>query len=616
MLDRLANVPDYHFGSLSLNASERMLCLAPHPDDEVLGCGGLLVLAQRQGLRVHSIIVTAGQQGVAQGGGADNPRLAESQAAARILGLPEPECWHLPDRQLRHAQPLIERIAATLQAFQPRWLLLPALTEPHPDHQALALAGMAAARQAGVAVDLLFYEVGAPTQHNTLVDISSVAYLKWQALDAFASQEELHPYRSHAQSLAALRAFGAGPGVTAAEAFWHLPAQALKAPDALANMAFWPLQRQVLGLASDAEQLPLVSVIIRSMNRPCLAHAIASVAEQTYPHIEVVVVNATGAPHAVPAHPPHRLALRVVNPVAPGAPAREPGVEELPRLGRSAAANCGLEASEGRYALFLDDDDLLGPSHLETLVAALQPQGQAVAAYTGVRVEGPGGQWIRDYDTPWEPRRLHGINHLPIHAVLFRLQTVRASGARFDPALPVLEDWDFWCQLSHLGAFVHVPGIGATYRQGLGDSHLGDLEHDNHWAKWHQRILEQHAQRWGVGKQSAALAWHALALDRAELAQIAATNQLRHTRDQLSDCRQTLQHTDDMLHACRTELQQSQQHSHDTLHACRTELQQLHVQFLQLQAEHDLAQRSLQLLQQSRPVRWAHALRGLVRRGK
>ena len=156
MLDRLANIPDYHFGRLSLTASERMLCLAPHPDDEVLGCGGLLVLAQRQGLQVHSIIVTAGQQGVAQDGGAVNPRLAESQAAARILGLPEPECWHLSDRQLRHAAPLIERIAATLQTFQPRWLLLPALTEPHPDHQALALAGMAAARRAGAPVDLSF----------------------------------------------------------------------------------------------------------------------------------------------------------------------------------------------------------------------------------------------------------------------------------------------------------------------------------------------------------------------------------------------------------------------------------------------------------------------------
>ena len=619
MLDRLANIPDYHLGRLVLTAPDRMLCLAPHPDDEVLGCAGLLVLAQRQGLQVRSIIVTAGQEGVDPDGKAVNLRLAESRAAASILGLPEPDCWHLSDRQLRHASPLIERIAATLHAFQPRWLLLPALTEPHPDHQALALAGVAAARHLGATVDLLFYEVGAPMQPNTLVDISSVAELKWQALNAFASQEARHPYCDHSQSLAALRAFGAGPGVHAAEAYWHLPAQALDAPDAVAKMAFWPLQRQAVGLAADAGQLPLVTVIVRSMNRQSLTHAIGSVAEQTYPHIEVVIVNASGKPHPVPVHPPERMTLRVVNPETPGAPGDGHGLANWPRLGRSAAANRGLDSAEGSYALFLDDDDLLEPTHLQTLIDTLQQQRDAMAAYTGVRVEGPGGQWIRDYDSPWEPRRLQGINHLPIHAVMFRLPVARAGNARFDTDLPVLEDWDFWCQLSRLGAFVHVPGIRATYRQGLGDSHLGDAAHDNHWAKWHQRILEQHARRWGVGEQSAALAWHALALDRAELAQATTARSLIHVQSELGDCRQALTHSQDVLHACRTELQQLQQahqQSHDALLECRTQLQQAQAKLLQLQAEHDLAQHSLGLIQQSRPVRWARVLRGLVGRGR
>ncbi|WP_305807299.1 hypothetical protein, partial [Stenotrophomonas sp. YIM B06876] len=105
---------------------------------------------------------------------------------------------------------------------------------------------------------------------------------------------------------------------------------------------------------------------------------------------------------------------------------------------------------------------------------------------------------------------------LPIHAVLFRRSAVRAAAAHFDEQLPVMEDWDFWCQLSHQGPFVHVPGIGATYRQGLGTSQLGDAQHANYWAPWHRRILEQHARRWGPAEQSATLAWHAIALDRVE----------------------------------------------------------------------------------------------------
>lgn len=611
MLDRPADTPDYHFGRLTLTPGDRLLCLAPHPDDEVIGCGGLLALAHVQGLEIHCAIVTAGQEAVSAEGAASDLRLAESAAAAQVLGLPPPTCWYFSDRQLRCGPPLIERIAAALRQIQPRWLLLPALTEPHPDHQALALAGLAAAREVQGDTDLLFYEAGAPTQPNTLVDITRVAERKWEALQAFASQEARHPYRRHAQTLAALRAFGAGEGVEAAEAFWRLPAAALHQPDAIAAMAFWPLQRQALGLAADADQLPLVSVIVRSMNRPSLPQAIASLAAQSYPNIDVVVVNASGAPHPLPAHPPQRLTVRVVDPAdAPAHDADGAAPESLPRLGRSAAANRGLETCAGRYALFLDDDDHVSPHHLERLVEALQADGLAVAAYAGVRVEGPGGQWVRDYDLPWEPRRLQGVNHLPIHAVLFRTAPVHAAGARFAVDLPVLEDWDFWCQLSRLGHFVHVPGISATYRQGLGSSHLGDPEHDNHWAKWHQRILEQHAQRWGWQAQSAALAWHAIALDRAELAHAEAQRhlaQVQTAQQQLQG--QHLQQTAELAQA----RSQAQQWQADFLQLQAT-LQQTQVDLAHRTAERDLAQRSLQMLQHSRPVRWARALRGLLGR--
>ncbi|WP_313074018.1 PIG-L family deacetylase [Melaminivora sp.] len=597
MLDRPSRPVDYHFGGIALDPSQAMLCLAPHPDDEVLGSAGLQLLAQRQGLRLHTIIATAGEQGLQADAPAANPRLDESREAARVLGLPEPECWHLPDRHLRHAPPLIDRIARALAEHSPRWLLLPALTEPHPDHQALALAAMAAARAAARPVDLLFYEVGAPTQANTLVDISAVAEAKWRALQCFGSQEERHAYLRHAQALAQLRAFGAGAGVTAAEAYWHLPHARLGEPSQLAAMALWPLARQSVGLAAEAGQLPLVSVIVRSMNRPSLAEAVAAVAQQTYPNIELVIANATGAPHPVPAHPQERLAVRVAQP-GPDA------YGAIPPLGRSAAANLGLDACRGSLGLFLDDDDLIDPTHVQVLVQALLQEGQAVAAYTGVRVLGPGGQWLRDYDLPWEPRRLQGINHLPIHAVMFRLDVARQASARFDEALPVLEDWDFWCQLSHQGGFAHVPGIHATYRQSLGDSHLSDPQHDNHWARWHLRILEAHALRWGWREQSASLAWHAVALDRAEQERLRTGTELDAAQARLQ---QGI--------AERQALQAQWQQASDELHGSRAQLQQAHTELAHLQARHALAERSLELLQHSRPVRWARALRRLLGQG-
>lgn len=607
MLDRPLDVPDNNFGGIALAAGDGMLCLAPHPDDEVLGCAGLLMLAHAQGLRVHTIIVTAGEQGLepsppGHSSPSGNPRLAESYAAARILGLEPPVCWHLADRELRHAPPLIDRISEAIQAHQPRWLLLPALTEPHPDHQALALAGMAAAQRHG-GVSLLFYEVGAPTQPNTMVDISAVAERKWCALEAFVSQEERHSYRRHAQAMATVRAFVNGPGVQAAEAYWQLPAQALVPDQVTASLGGWPLQRNALQLASTPQQLPLVSVIIRSMNRPSLTDAIASVAAQTYPNIEIIVVNACGGPHPLPAHPAERLALRVVGQVSES---RAPGDAEtcLP-LSRSGAANLGLRSLQGEFGLFLDDDDLLQPMHLHNLLTALQARVNAAAAYSGVRVEGPGGQWLRDYDIPWQRERLWGINYLPIHAVLFRISAVRAVNARFDDQLPVMEDWDFWCQLSHHSPFVHVPGIGATYRQGLGTSQLGDAQHANYWEPWHRRILERHARRWGLDQQSATLAWHAVTLDRTE-----------QEHRQLILERGLLQDTINQLRESQAQLVEhaAAQHAQDqqALSAAQQRLEQTQQDLLHCQSAYALAERSLQMLQRSRAVRFARVLRRLV----
>lgn len=604
MLDRHVHLPDFHRERLTLVAGEGLLCLAPHPDDEVLGGGGLLLLAQRQGLRVRSVIVTAGEQGLDEAGAASNPRLDESLAAAASLGLPAPECWRLPDRQLRHSTPLIERIAALLRQERPRWLLLPALTEPHPDHQVLALAGLSAAQalaRAGEGADLglLFYEVGAPTQVNTLVDITEVAEAKWKALESFGSQEERHGYLGHARALASLRAFGAGPEVRAAEAFWQVDAPSLRQPGLLAALSHWPLQRNRMGLASEPSQQPLVSIMVRSMNRASLPQAVASIAQQAYPNIEVLVVNASGAAHPVPPHPEDRLQLRVVSP------------QDGRALDRSAAANLGLHCARGEFLLFLDDDDLLAPGHVNGLVDALLADASAIAAYSGVRVEGPGGEWLRDYDTAWDPRRLRGINHLPIHSVLFRSAAVADGRASFDESLPVLEDWDFWCQLSHLGHFLHVPGITAVYRQGLGQSHLSDPEHANHWSRWHRLILERHVQRWGVQPQSDALAWHAVALDRSEqmllAAQRAHEDLLSAKREAEAALQGRLEASDREVRSLRVEVQQGQQQQAHALQA----LEDLQGQQGQLHAELDLATRSLQMLRQSRAVRLAGFLRRL-----
>lgn len=512
MRDRQTEAHYYPTEFLSLTEIGDVLCVAPHPDDEVLGAGGLLALLAAARRRVEVLVLSRGEEGA----GGEHPddlgvaRQDESRRAATALGVSEPRFLDWPDRGIRYGEPLIADIASAVRASEARFLLLPALSEPHPDHQATALAGLAAAQRSDCVQTVLFYEVGAPTHPNVLVDITSVAERKWQAVREFVSQQAIHPYETQARAMATLRAFGRGSACTAAEAYFRVEVSALRAQGPAAALPWWPSVRAGSQLANTPDRLPLVSVLIRSMDRKELAEAVASVAAQTYSNLELVVVNASGRPHAPVPLAPRRLTLRLVQPGLDSGGAAQ-------ACERARAANLALEAAHGDLALFLDDDDLLHPEHIERLVGALERDSSAVAAYAGVRVEGPELEFVRDYDLEWSSYRLQGLNFLPIHAVLFRMGRVKAAGLAFDESLPVLEDWEFWRKLAESGPFVHCPGVSAVYRQWHSKSRIGDAEHRNFWRHWHLVLLEKSIARLTPAEAAKLVAWHAVELDRLQV---------------------------------------------------------------------------------------------------
>jgi O-antigen biosynthesis protein len=190
-------------------------------------------------------------------------------------------------------------------------------------------------------------------------------------------------------------------------------------------------------------------VMIRSIDRGYLRDALDSIALQTYPNIEVVVVAAQ-AGHGRLAERCGPFPLRLVDTDAP--------------LPRSRAANRALDEARGQYLIFLDDDDWLMPGHVARLAQVMQGQPKALVAYTGVSLVAESGEPLgQSMDSPFDAILQQAGNFIPIHAVMFS-RLLLDRGVRFDEELNHYEDWDFWLQLARHTAFVHLPGVSAVYR--------------------------------------------------------------------------------------------------------------------------------------------------------
>ena len=119
-------------------------------------------------------------------------------------------------------------------------------------------------------------------------------------------------------------------------------------------------------LRAENQELPLVSVILITYNRPNLLEtAIGSVLDQTYEEYEVVVVNDGGQDVS-------EIIEKFDDP-------RITYIHSQDNLGPAGARNVGINASRGRYIAYLDDDDRYYPTHLETLVQAIESSQTRVA---------------------------------------------------------------------------------------------------------------------------------------------------------------------------------------------------------------------------------------------
>jgi GT2 family glycosyltransferase len=293
-------------------------------------------------------------------------------------------------------------------------------------------------------------------KYGTIKDIMAIPKLQRMLLDSPAPYEGAHDaVRANGRKLWA-KAFSALTKRRQTKAFF--PFRAFDY-DLTRSGAFHKLEN----LPVDG---PLVSVITRTYvgRATYLRQAIISVANQTYPNIEHIVVEDGGTTH-------QSLCQHATSNINPRLKYLSVG-----KVGRCVTGNRALEEGQGRYCLFLDDDDLLFSDHVEVLLAALLKAPAAAAAYSPAMeihtdvLDKETGKYIEtQYSFPaglsqeYSYEILTHHNYIAIQSILFDRQLFVERGG-FDINLDYLEDWNLWVRYGWQNTFVFVPKLTSMYR--------------------------------------------------------------------------------------------------------------------------------------------------------
>ena len=200
---------------------------------------------------------------------------------------------------------------------------------------------------------------------------------------------------------------------------------------------------------------PLVSIVI-----PCFRHgrfltsAIRASLDQSYPNVEVIVVNDgsdDNTEEVATAFVPHIRYIAQQNKGLPG------------------ARNTGIANSNGAFLHFLDADDLLHPEAIAWLVEAIGGRERTIARMGHVGFENEDELHASKLMHPNAtlellPDLIH-LNPSPPHAYLIPKSAIKDVGG-FEESLRSCEDWDLWLRLAFAGyAGITVGKVGAYYRR-------------------------------------------------------------------------------------------------------------------------------------------------------
>lgn len=178
----------------------KVVVIAPHPDDEAIGCGGAAILHRLAGDPVRVLVITDGRAGDCNNKWPQNEYVAmrrrESIEAGKVTGISDYTFLDFPDSCVITENDMnfvSLRILEWLRLDPPDIVYAPWVGEGNNDHAAVGEMSRLALRSMNFRGICYGYEVYCPAPVDVVLDITTVAGRKRLALQQFSSQLENTP---------------------------------------------------------------------------------------------------------------------------------------------------------------------------------------------------------------------------------------------------------------------------------------------------------------------------------------------------------------------------------------------------------------------------------------
>ena len=195
-------------------SGENVLVLSPHPDDEIIGCGGTLIKLLKEGSKVSVIQLTDGSDSCAL---KDSPehirktiRLKEAKVVAENLGFAELVVFNEIDSHLKCSRATVAKLSEILNRLHPKGIFVPFINDIHPDHivaNEILLKSLESSTLNLPEVNVLSYEVWNFVPPNSFSGIDNQFDKKAKMLLKYRTGMKVIDYVHFCESLNAYHAY-------------------------------------------------------------------------------------------------------------------------------------------------------------------------------------------------------------------------------------------------------------------------------------------------------------------------------------------------------------------------------------------------------------------------